>query len=575
MESLEVLVKQAECDCYNMSTLGKHSDYMNLLFQIMEVDMDVGVALWKDIIINYRFENRSQDFTYIALESFIHKFGFEKILALFKKDKDLEKLLFCESREISELFFELLIKFSTPKVLKYYLSLLTMNTTDKMLKESQKRRKYLANQYSRLRASAGGFRLEHFIEHFSYKIDFIIKHSPAQETDKSVVVYKEWERTACEKWKRFNDSFNDDYYTPNLYMPEYKDISIDWRKLQPEVQNSLQTFPELQKFSDKIIYPVIDEHDSLSNITVAKNIFCFLLKKYKTFFIAPDVGGKKSSIMQFIAQNCSASFRFSSFFPSDESSFTLCCFSESERDCALYEIQQQCIYAKKDDTSANEIILGGVGLSHYFRYLKWYKASGEYSQIAGMFPAFYKSDTTGKRTEQIQYWVDFIGKDSFLNIMKAIVSDLLPLLNEVYDTQRNYSPRFSRDQLKNGQESLTKVMIDSGFFKSRWINEQKLYQLVCISFPDAMYQYHPSWLGQQSLDIYIPSLKVGIEYQGRQHYEVFEFWGGESGLKKRQELDERKRRLCNENSVRLFEWLYTTPVDKPHVMKFIRDNLTA
>ena len=96
--------------------------------------MNAGVPLWKDVIINYRFENRSQDFTYIALDNYLNKFGFENALDLFKKNPELEKLLFCESREISEKFLKLLIDFSTPKILNHYLSLIEKNTTDKMLR---------------------------------------------------------------------------------------------------------------------------------------------------------------------------------------------------------------------------------------------------------------------------------------------------------------------------------------------------------------------------------------------------------------------------------------------------------
>lgn len=166
-----------------------------------------------------------------------------------------------------------------------------------------------------------------------------------------------------------------------------------------------------------------------------------------------------------------------------------------------------------------------------------------------------------------------MGEESFGRILKAIVDDLLPLLNGIYDTQRNHVAKYSRDQLRNGRESLTKAMIDSGFFKTRWINEQKLYNFIQSFYPDSIYQFHPVWLGQQGLDIYIPSIKTAIEYQGRQHYEAVDFFGGEDGLKKRQELDQRKRKICVENQVRLLEWPYTIPVDKAHVMKFIKSNL--
>lgn len=574
MASLEQLIKKSEKSRYNINDLGKHGEYMNLLFQIMERDMDVGVAMWRDIIINYRFENRSQDFTYIALDEYLNRFGFENTLNLFKKDQALENLLFCESREISEKFLKLLIDFSTVRTLKYYLHLIEKNTTDKMLRTSQKRKECLANQYSRLRASAGGFRLEPFIKHFSPTIDSILKYYPSRVTDKRILAYREWEKTACIRWEEYNKSFNVDYYTPNIYMPQYVDIGIDWSKLRPAIQDEFLEDTDIREKLLSIICPVKDVNDSIHNIFVVRDIINYCLKKYKVISIVPDVGGKKSALMQFIAQNSSAYFHFHSFFPADDSSFTICCFSGTKRENVLFEIQQRCTHIDLSSSAANEIFLGGVGLSHYFRYLKLYTDAGRYLETAGVpiTPFYYSKNYCEEINEKICYWRDSLGEENFNKILRSITDVLLQSLEDTYATQKSYTPKYTSDQLRSSQEALTKVMIDSGFFKTRWINEQKLYNLIRLSYSDAVYQFHPVWLGQQSLDIYIPSLKIAVEYQGRQHYEAVDFFGGEDGLKKRQELDQRKRKCCTENQVQLLEWPYTTPVDKPHVMKFVKDN---
>ena len=82
-------------------------------------------------------------------------------------------------------------------------------------------------------------------------------------------------------------------------------------------------------------------------------------------------------------------------------------------------------------------------------------------------------------------------------------------------------------------------------------------------YPDTLYQYRPDWLGRQSLDLYIPSLRTAIEYQGVQHYLPVEFFGGEEALTQRQDLDRVKKELCTANSVRLIEWPYSVdPTDK-------------
>ena len=43
--------------------------------------------------------------------------------------------------------------------------------------------------------------------------------------------------------------------------------------------------------------------------------------------------------------------------------------------------------------------------------------------------------------------------------------------------------------------------------------------------------------------------KVGIEYQGQQHYEPAGYFGGEESFKQTQERDKRKKQLCDENGV--------------------------
>lgn len=66
------------------------------------------------------------------------------------------------------------------------------------------------------------------------------------------------------------------------------------------------------------------------------------------------------------------------------------------------------------------------------------------------------------------------------------------------------------------------------------------------------------WLGMKSLDFYLPQKNIAIECQGVQHFKEFEFFGGKEAFEKQLERDAEKKRLCEENSIKL---LYFTHVD--------------
>lgn len=57
-------------------------------------------------------------------------------------------------------------------------------------------------------------------------------------------------------------------------------------------------------------------------------------------------------------------------------------------------------------------------------------------------------------------------------------------------------------------------------------------------------QYRRKGLGGMSLDIFIPALSIGIEYQGDQHFGPISHWGGEGALRVTKERDARKREIC-------------------------------
>ena len=61
-----------------------------------------------------------------------------------------------------------------------------------------------------------------------------------------------------------------------------------------------------------------------------------------------------------------------------------------------------------------------------------------------------------------------------------------------------------------------------------------------------------NWLNFQSLDFYLPEYNIAIECQGLQHFEPIEYFGGEDKFNYIKELDNKKKKLCEKNGVKLF-----------------------
>lgn len=111
--------------------------------------------------------------------------------------------------------------------------------------------------------------------------------------------------------------------------------------------------------------------------------------------------------------------------------------------------------------------------------------------------------------------------------------------------------------------------------RGKWIHEKLLLKIIEDLYPDCtvLYHYRAQWLENLELDIYIEDFKIGIEYQGIQHYQVIKHWGGVDGLKQRQNNDIRKKKLCVANGVTLIYFDYTEPITNTYVKNKISDIL--
>lgn len=151
-------------------------------------------------------------------------------------------------------------------------------------------------------------------------------------------------------------------------------------------------------------------------------------------------------------------------------------------------------------------------------YKDFYLSESEYE--------FYKKIDDSQKEAKFQVRIPHI-------VEKAILNQFRVILKKAEDSYR---------------ESIGMPKVGEG-----WISETELFYKISNHFSEDEVMHHasPKWLGRQHLDIYFPKYKIAVEYQGVQHYEPIDFFGGQEAYEKTIERDERKKRLCKKNNCHL------------------------
>lgn len=99
------------------------------------------------------------------------------------------------------------------------------------------------------------------------------------------------------------------------------------------------------------------------------------------------------------------------------------------------------------------------------------------------------------------------------------------------------------------------IRVELGFSKigESWTSEVVMFNIVEGIYPEynAKRHHRPKWLEGLEIDIFIPEINIGFEYQGIQHYQPIEHWGGAKQLAKQQRHDKKKKELCKKHGVDL------------------------
>lgn len=203
-----------------------------------------------------------------------------------------------------------------------------------------------------------------------------------------------------------------------------------------------------------------------------------------------------------------------------------------------------------------------------FRYSGGYGSTFEQNYGWYLYKQAYEYGVNSKGNIRL---VDYCPQE--VRDLVTVTNDEIELIELEYQELRKVNEYKARDFIYKAHEPLRKqqkrimdyienIVRDKFGHKKigeAWINETMLYYIVSTLYPEKniLRHHHPAFLNGLELDIYLPDEKIGIEYQGIQHFESVEHWGGVESLRKVQERDKLKKRLCETNQINLIYFLHT------------------
>ena len=101
---------------------------------------------------------------------------------------------------------------------------------------------------------------------------------------------------------------------------------------------------------------------------------------------------------------------------------------------------------------------------------------------------------------------------------------------------------------------------------ANYLNEFQIKYIPQYKFDDCKH------IKQLLFDFYLPDMNVCIEYNGLQHYQPCDMFGGEEQFKTQQIRDNIKRQYCKDNGIKLIEIPYTYNT-KEKIEAYLKENM--
>ncbi len=298
---------------------------------------------------------------------------------------------------------------------------------------------------------------------------------------------------------------------------------------------------------------------------------------HKACFLFPESFISQFFVITDVCRRAESFHPIRNLFPDEEKTHYLAVFDKENMDDVL--LLYHLLY-----TNTTEDLYGGYSLYDYS--LPWYQnhlwedgivlrspyLPDALAKFQGNLPFYHNPEKTVYVRRNVQHILSCGYFSSELEFFRNLTQVIMPLFQWWYTDLMLYEEKDGlRTDWRLRRTEIRTRLTAEGVIQPKWKHELTLFHLVREKYPDTLYQFRPEWLGRQSLDLYIPSLRTAIEYQGVQHFLPVEFFGGEEALALRQDLDRQKKQLCEENEVRLIEWPYEIPPTAANLRKFLEE----
>ena len=201
-------------------------------------------------------------------------------------------------------------------------------------------------------------------------------------------------------------------------------------------------------------------------------------------------------------------------------------------------------------------------------YMGTYAHSMNYIKIHKEMYEDYCNDKLELETNSYGY-TSLLNKYLYYYVIEKKVKNIHN--KDIMTIEKNLITKVESGEFANAEKQLFTIG------KYKWKSEELMVKCIKEVFKneEVIQQYKPFFLyvnkGQLSYDAYIPKRKIAFEYQGKQHFEPIEYFGGKESFEKQQKRDEIKKYLSKKNKIKLIYVNYWEDITPKLILKKLEE----